>query len=246
MRSWKFRRSGVAKFYLQSLCDHVRVIAVRDAKQLMTLIVLTLDEFAVSPALEAAWMADLPNTRCAQLQAWPDAGARLRSLLGSRLLREGLARLGYQAGALSGLRYPHHGKPTLDLPLDFSLAHCAGRILCALSTEGCVGVDVEAIGTLTAAQFGLYLRTREREWAGSDPQRFYGLWTRKEAVVKAAGTGGLRQMRTFEMMGDQTFFAGTCWRTAPVAVGGGYVAHVAGADAPPAPQFERIAAETLL
>ncbi|MGQ0619042.1 MAG: 4'-phosphopantetheinyl transferase family protein [Panacagrimonas sp.] len=212
----------------------------------MSLTVLSLDETIVSPSQETAWLADLPAARRAQLQAWPDANARRRSLLGSRLLREGLLRLGHPPDALGGLRYPDRAKPTLDLPLDFSIAHCAGRILCALSAEGPVGVDVEAIGVLTAAGFGLYFTAHEREWAGSDPQRFYTLWTRKEAVVKAAGTGGLRHLQAFEMIGDQARFAGTCWLTAPLVVGSGYIAHVACADVLPAPTIVRIAPETLL
>lgn len=212
----------------------------------MTLTVLALDEFQAPPARQAAWMAELPAARRAQLQAWPDPRARYRSLLGSRLLREGLLRLGHPASALMRLRYPADGKPTLDLPLEFSLAHCEGQILCALSDTGPVGVDIEALGILTAADFKLYYSPREREWAGRDPQRFYELWTRKEAVVKAAGTGGLKRLREFEMLGDLADYCGTRWHTAPLAVGAAYIAHVAVAGSVPAPELVRIAAEMLL
>lgn len=212
----------------------------------MTGTVLSMDEISLPPSLETAWLAELPAARRAQLQSWPDVRARQRSLLGSRLLREALLRLGYPASALLSLRYSDEGKPSLDLPLHFSLAHCEGRILCAFSNAGPVGVDVEAIGALTAADFRLYLTARERVWAGRDCRRFYALWTRKEAVVKAAGTGGLRQMREVEMLGDRALFQGASWSTTPVALGGKFVAHVARAPGLAAPALARIAAETLL
>lgn len=212
----------------------------------MTLLFLTLDEIPVPPAREAAWLEELPAARRMQLQSWPDVRARHRSLLGSRLLREGLQRLGLAADAMVGLRYPALAKPTLDLPLDFSLAHCEGRILCALSTAGPVGVDVEPLGSLRAAGFKLYLSAAERAWAGEDAQRFYELWTRKEAVAKAAGTGGLRRMGEFEMVGNRADHAGLRWYTVPLEVGSGYVAQLARLEDLPAPPVQRIAPETLL
>lgn len=193
-------------------------------------VVQIVEETALSPALEAAWLRDLPASRRREIMNWPDAPARHRTLLGSRLLRDGLRRFGYPAGSLAGLRYSGHGKPTLDLPIDFSLSHCVGRIVCALSTGGPVGVDVEPIGALTAAEFGHYFAADERAWAGDDPQRFCALWTRKEAVVKAAGVRGLAAMRDVRIDHDQAFHAGTRWHTAPIPVDRGFSAHVAQAD----------------
>lgn len=212
----------------------------------MTLTVLSLDDFKPPPALETAWLIELPLARCEQLRAWEDADTRRASLLGSRLLRAGLMRLGYPSDVLASLRYPAQGKPVLGLPLDFSLSHCAGRMLCAISTDGAVGVDIERVGTLKATDFNLYLGTAEREWAGQDPRRFYALWTRKEAVLKAAGSGGLRRMPEFEMLGESTEFAGRRWHTVPLAVGDGYVAHLAREEPLPAPRVERIAQDLLM
>lgn len=212
----------------------------------MTITVLTLEETAPTPALEAAWLAELPAARRTQLWGWPDSHARRRSLLGSRLLREGLLRLGHPADSLSSLRYTRHGKPTLGLPLHFSLSHCVGRILCALSTRGPIGVDVEPISALTAAGFRSFLSARERAWAGDDPRRFYTLWTRKEAVVKAAGTLGLAQLRDVRIDRDQATLAGFRWRTAPVPVDHGFSAHVACTHPLAALQVQRVTLASLI
>ena len=193
----------------------------------MTHIVQVVEETALSAALESEWLHDLPASRSAELMDWPEARARQRSLLGSRLLREGLKHFGFPAGSLADLRYSRHGKPTLDLPIDFSLSHCAGRILCALSTIGPVGVDVEPISALTATGFRYFLAPDERAWAGDDPQRFCALWTRKEAVIKAAGSRGLAELRDVRIDQDLATYAGTRWHTAPIAVDRGFAAHIA-------------------
>lgn len=193
-------------------------------------IVQIVEETAVSPAQESAWLCELPAGRRAELLSWPEARARHRSLLGIRLLREGLKHFGFPAASLASLRYSRHGKPTLDLPIGFSLSHCAGRILCALSTCGPVGADVEPVGTLTAAEFKHYLAAAERAWAGNDPQRFCALWTRKEAVIKAADSQGLAALRDVRIEHDRAIYAGTYWHTAPIPVGRGFSAHVAQAE----------------
>jgi len=195
----------------------------------MSILVLTTTEFLLPAALEARWMADLPQPRRDALARWPDARARHQSLLGSRLLGWGLRRIGPFGDVLTSLRYLPRSRPTLDLVVDFSLSHCEGRVLCALSTCGKVGVDVEAIGPLRAADFPLYLNADERAWAGGDARRFYSIWTRKEAVVKAAGSLGLAAMaRVSTRAGTpDAELAGRSWNTVEILVGERHVAHLA-------------------
>ncbi|MGJ7493160.1 4'-phosphopantetheinyl transferase family protein [Variovorax sp. ZT4R33] len=202
----------------------------------MSITVLIANDFVLPAPLEAAWLADLPPPRRAQIARWPSVRARHRSLLASRLLCEGLRQLGHRGALLASLRYTVHGRPSLDLPVDFSVSHCEGRVVCALSTQGPVGVDVEALGGLTADDFRLYLNPDERTWAGRDPRRFYTVWTRKEAVAKAGGTERLSDLRAVDVRtgGDGAAFAGQVWQTPELDVGRGHVAHLAlrGGDAP--------------
>lgn len=186
------------------------------------------DDEPLAPALERRWLDALPAARRAQLLAWPDARARHRSLLGSRLLLSGLHACGFAAQGLGSLHYPSNGKPTLDLPVAFSLSHCEGRVLCALSMDAVIGVDVESIAVpIRAASFRRYLSAAERHWAGESPQRFYSLWTRKEAVVKAAGAG-LAQLHQVETLDEyRARYDDRLWYTPAIAVGPQYMAHLA-------------------
>jgi 4'-phosphopantetheinyl transferase len=145
--------------------------------------------------------------------------------------------MGHRSDVLNSLRHPPHSRPTLDLAFDFSLSHCEGQVLCALSTSGKVGVDVEAIGPLLAADFPLYLNADERAWAGGDARRFYSIWTRKEAVVKAAGSLGLAAMARVNTRAGtpDAEFAGRFWNTVEIPVGERHLAHLAMSmdDGPP-------------
>jgi len=180
------------------------------------------------PALERRWLAALSPARQTQLLGWPDARARHRSLLGSRLLLYGLRAWGFAPQSLQSLHHPPQGKPTLDLPVDFSLSHCEGRVLCALSAIGAIGVDVESTTeSMRAVDFRRYLSEAERYWAGDDPQRFYSLWTRKEAVVKATGSGLARLHEVQTTEDCRARFDKRLWHTPAVSVGSQHVAHLA-------------------
>jgi len=214
----------------------------------MSVSVLVTSELELSPSLESEWLNDLPPARRAQIGRWPEQRDRRRSLIASRLLLAQLRRLGHPASALATLRYPPRSRPTLDLPLHWSLSHCAGRIVAAVSTRGPVGVDVEAIADLQACDFALYLNAAERAWAGRSPRRFCSVWTRKEAVAKAAGTNGLPSLPAVDTTAGprRAAFDGRIWRTAPLALGAGHIGHVATADLDAAVTFEHLPAEALL
>ena len=194
--------------------------------------VLVAPESELSPAQEAEWLNDLSPTRQAQIGRWTIRRDRHRSLLAGRLLLLQLRRLGHPRSVLATLRYPEHARPTLDLPLSFSLSHCDGRVAAAISTEGLIGIDVEKIEALEAGEFRLYLNDAERAWAGTSARRFCTVWTRKEAVAKAAGTTGFASLPAVDTSAgaDRASFAGRLWRTLPVDVGASHVGHVASAD----------------
>ncbi|HEY9825743.1 MAG TPA: 4'-phosphopantetheinyl transferase superfamily protein [Stenomitos sp.] len=104
--------------------------------------------------------------------------------------------------------YSEHGKPALagfedDKLLQFNVSHSAERMVCAISAQIPVGVDVEV--TNPAANYEAIARRIccPDEWivlSALDPvQRrevFLKIWTRKEAVIKLNGDrlfAGLRR-----------------------------------------------------
>jgi 4'-phosphopantetheinyl transferase len=108
--------------------------------------------------------------------------AALREILGRRL-----------GVAASELRFAHgpHGKPALP-GVTFNLSHSGDVGVCAVADAREVGVDVERIRTdldvqpLAERFFTAAERAALREAPSS---AFFALWTLKEAVLKAWGTG---------------------------------------------------------
>ena len=91
------------------------------------------------------------------------------------------------------------GKPFLTdangIRASFSLSHCHGMVACAVTKEAAVGVDVECIdrdvdAANIAARFFAPAEAAHLMQLDADTRRdrFFDLWTLKEAMVKALGS----------------------------------------------------------
>ena len=102
-----------------------------------------------------------------------------------------------------------HGKPCIAEPaaLHFNVSHSGGLGAIAFSTAGEVGIDVEAIQrdveALEIATANFTGTEAAMVAAARTPQEqariFLRLWTRKEAVLKAAGCGLLGGLEGFDV-----------------------------------------------
>jgi 4'-phosphopantetheinyl transferase len=97
-----------------------------------------------------------------------------------------------------------NGKPRLaDVPLRFNLSHSGDHAVLATSWRYEVGIDIEVAGPACDLDGMADLVMSERErmaFAGLPPDQrgpaFLRLWMRKEAALKAAGYGLMRDPRT--------------------------------------------------
>lgn len=95
----------------------------------------------------------------------------------------------------------------------FNVSHCATLALIAFCDAAPVGIDVEASRALMLEDplAALLCTPSELAWMRADPARanavLAGLWTRKEAVLKAAGIGVFAGLAQLEL-GDPTAKAG--------------------------------------
>lgn len=104
-----------------------------------------------------------------------------------------------------------HGKPFaivqgLPARISFNVSHSGKHGLVALAPEGRLGVDVEEciphrnLDTLIETVFTPGEQAELASITGSDRHRaFFRLWTVKEALVKALGTGFSLDVSTFEV-----------------------------------------------
>ena len=89
------------------------------------------------------------------------------------------------------LRRHESGKPYLEgSSLKFSLSHSCGKVVCAISDDGEVGVDIEAGEIAPARADGIAARFFSKDEVlrlSGDTEAFRREWTRKEAAAKMLG-----------------------------------------------------------
>lgn len=81
-----------------------------------------------------------------------------------------------------------HGKPVLPGGPGFSLTHAGDLVGVAVHPGGHVGLDVEQVREL-ADLAGMAAHVCSPQETAPDADAFFTLWTRKEALLKAVGTG---------------------------------------------------------
>jgi 4'-phosphopantetheinyl transferase len=170
----------------------------------------------------------------------PAERARARALHGCRraefvagraLVRRRLGRLLGCAPVDVPIVVAPTGRPEVPWPADegsagpsVNLSHAGGLIVAAFSRLGPVGVDVEADDRLPRA-IGWVCSASERDWLAKlpEPRRrraFARLWTRKEACVKAAGTGIRTRLSSVHCgAGSAGWWDGVRWRELPLRAG---------------------------
>ena len=96
----------------------------------------------------------------------------------------------------SKLKYnkDEHGRPYFENrdDISFSLSHSGEYAVCVISTEGCVGVDIEKTPTdekreKTEKIKKRFFSEKEKTRAGEGCKGFAAVWTRKEAYYKYNG-----------------------------------------------------------
>ena len=157
------------------------------------------------------------------------AEARNRFIAGRAFLRMLLGDLLSRDPVSLRFQYGRSGKPALDRQgsgLDFNLSHAGTVAAVAVSGVGEVGVDVEWIRPLDDLDGVVRAAFPAREAAQlltlPPPARlesFYRAWTRKEAALKASGSG---------LGGEPADGLGDEREVSHFEVGAGYVGAVAG------------------
>jgi len=181
------------------------------------------------------------------------ARAGLRSIL-SRYLDAGPARMRF--------RYAAQGKPCLDfveeqVPLHFNVSHSHGLAVYAVTTGCEVGIDVEKVRASVATEriARRYFSAREvADFLRVRPEQrcraFFNCWTRKEAYLKARGSGLSAPLDQFDvtltpgepakLLEDRSHPGEAPWHLTHLDLGADYIGAVATAVRPDAARCWRL------
>jgi len=145
-------------------------------------------------------------------------------ILGRLLLQEGLKEL-QVSETIEDLRFEESGKPYLE-SVHFNISHTSGKVICAISEKGRIGIDIEKEKAVELESFESWFTPSEWKDIYTAPiplQRFYQYWTRKESIIKALGLtlSHLNQI-ALDVRQDMFEAEGKRWHLHEMELGNGY------------------------
>jgi phosphopantetheinyl transferase len=209
------------------------------------------------------WLAELSAEKRHSLLRLVNPRDRLISLLALRLLKSAAIDEGIQNFHLKDICYPQAKKPywaasvhdVLINTFDFNITHSAGLIIVAVSRDVKLGIDAERHRKLKNLNFKMVLSNTELALIEKTEEVFFDLWSKKEAVVKAADTVGVARMRDVRLHHDLAELDGKIWQIMPLDQirqdrvnrdSGNYSIHLATSEGIDAPVIERKTIDSLL
>ncbi len=168
-----------------------------------------IDEAVVNGCLD-----ELPAKKKTAIQRLLNKRDQISSLLGLYLLKKYAADENLAGFRLSDIEYPDKAKPCWKKHsdvFDFNISHSDNLVLMAASQSLKVGIDAEKIRPLKSLKFAKVMTPDELDQIQLDPALFFDLWSKKEAVVKAADTAGLSRMRDVQVDENRADLDNQAW-----------------------------------
>ncbi|VAW53192.1 hypothetical protein MNBD_GAMMA05-1124 [hydrothermal vent metagenome] len=156
--------------------------------------------------------------------------SQVNSLAGLRLLKQCAKDSGLSNFDLKDIEYPEAGKPFWKNEggfLDFNISHSGDFILAATCQSASIGIDVEKIKELKRLNFKMVMSPQELTQIREQPMLFFDLWSKKEAVVKAADTVGLARMGDVNLNADSAELDNKEWQLKTIDLDEAYVINLA-------------------
>ncbi|MEN7551673.1 4'-phosphopantetheinyl transferase superfamily protein [Rapidithrix thailandica] len=158
---------------------------------------------------------------------WQD---RQACILGKLLLHYGLRKNAFDPD-LSTLKYTPYHKPYFTSGPYFNISHSEGCVVCAISSDYNVGIDLEVCKETRVDDFREVYTTKEWAYICQQPafktSRFYEIWTRKEAIVKADGKGLMNPLEEIDTLRTKVCLNKVLYELKPLSIAKGYACHLA-------------------
>jgi len=135
--------------------------------------------------------------------------------------------------------YDPQGKPYLSGAgnADISVSHSGDVVVCALSAQCRIGIDIEKVRPVEISEFRNVFPESLMKWCLSDPgvsydsnstdNRFFRAWTRFESVIKADGQGLGAPFDDLVFDGDSASLNNKIWHLKALEVTEGYTCNLA-------------------
>jgi len=151
-------------------------------------------------------------------------------LLGKYLLVMGLKEFGIKETALHDIQYTPFNRPYLNYEIDFNISHSGDYVLCALSADFKIGIDIEEISNIEISDFFDYFTEQELikiNIANDKYREFFRYWTIKEAITKADGRGLITPLKDIVITSNTGTISNEIWYLTELNIDIQYASHLA-------------------
>lgn len=130
---------------------------------------------------------------------------------------------------LDDLQYGQYQRPYFPGNFDFNISHSSNRVICCGAANGKIGVDIELIKPVNI-NYDDYFTVAEQQniRAAKNPQtEFFKYWARKEAVLKAVGTGVYTPLLDIDVSNNVVVYQNDTFYLLPMDIDVDFVGYVA-------------------
>ena len=172
-------------------------------------------------------LATMPPAAQRKIEQYTVPRKRYQRTAGSILLAHVLQ---LHARTAVDIDYSPVGKPGIPGGPAFSLAYSGDIIICVCGSGAAIGIDIEELKDVEKGMAEDYFTRNEQAIinASADMRSaFYTMWVRKEALLKAVGTGVVADLSAIDVAGDAIIYAGQVYYLRNIPLRDGYAACVA-------------------
>jgi len=168
----------------------------------------------------ADWIAELPVQKQQQVKKIRQQNDQVLSLAGLQLLKLGMAEFSDIPFSLSQLEFPKQAKPFITADIDFNISHSGDIVCCVISDTVKVGIDVELQREVKPATLKKFLTETPNAATNANTENnmhaFFNLWTKNEAIIKAANFGSIYNMHDIKHEAHGGRYQNHFWYSYPI------------------------------
>lgn len=122
-----------------------------------------------------------------------------------------------------------NNKPIIDNWNKFNITHSSNIVVFAYSTAKLIGIDIERKINLKYENIIEHFHMKEQQFINYDPDpksRFYEIWVKKEALLKAVGIGIINGLNDFSCVKNIVDYRGERWYLAELQIHPAYTCYL--------------------
>lgn len=125
---------------------------------------------------------------------------------------------------LNDLQYGPYQRPYFKGGFDFNISHAGNMVICCATTTGKIGVDIEFIKPVSINLDDYFTAAEQQNIraAKNSDTEFFKYWTRKEAVLKAIGTGVYTPLLDIDVSADEVIYKTEHYHLLPIGIEDGF------------------------